>query len=121
MLDFSTSTVTEAPRESLNRFFRLLCSSPVVESQDSDGILYWHSEIPHPWFNGVLLNRLPAGNEKHNIVQSSAYFKARGVKVHTLWPGSADRKVNIPLEGTPQMPDVKPRQGTARNRPSFCW
>ena len=76
---------TDAPKASLNAFFRQLTYSAKVNASDTGGLLRWRTAIPHPWFNGVLSSRAPSGDESATIQEQVAYFHLQGVSSFTWW------------------------------------
>lgn len=85
--DLSTSAMSKAVRSNLYAFFRNLGQSPHVECYEDEGLLRWHSAIAHPWFNGVLVNRLPAADEAQTIGETVAYFQTKKARLFTWWIG----------------------------------
>lgn len=81
---------TAAPSVSLNSFYRLLGSTPAVESQTEDGLFYWCTKMSHPWFNGLLAARKPGGDEAKNIRKMVSFFAERKVKDFTFWLDNFD-------------------------------
>ena len=76
---------TQAPRASLNAFFRMLANSGKANSLEAGGLVRWQTAIAHPWFNGVLISRPPSGDETSIIQEQMAYFRLQGVDSFTWW------------------------------------
>jgi hypothetical protein len=81
----SGPALASAVKENLYAFFRSFGRSPVAEFSETSGLSRWHTRIPHPWFNGVLSARPPAGDEAEMIRETQAYFRQRGVPIFTWW------------------------------------
>jgi GNAT superfamily N-acetyltransferase len=83
--DFSTPALAGAIKGNLYAFFRYFEHSSKAEMHHESGLMYWHTRIQHPWFNGVVSNRLPANQAGQKIQEILAYFKSRGVTGFTWW------------------------------------
>jgi hypothetical protein len=75
----------DAPKASLNAFFRAFAHSSKADFSDAGGVLRWHTQIAHPWFNGVLASRPPSSNESAVIQEQVAYFRHQGVDIFSWW------------------------------------
>jgi ribosomal protein S18 acetylase RimI-like enzyme len=97
--DFSTAALAGAIKGNLYEFFRYFEHSSKAEMHHESGLVYWHTRIQHPWFNGVVSNRLPANQAGPKIQEIMAYFKSRGVTGFTWWiqsevePGELGRQL----------------------------
>jgi ribosomal protein S18 acetylase RimI-like enzyme len=79
------TALASAVKENLYAFFRSFSRSAVAEFSESAGLARWHTRIPHPWFNAVLVARPPAGDDAETIRETQQYFRARGVPIFTWW------------------------------------
>ncbi|MCI0397015.1 MAG: hypothetical protein L0332_10320 [Chloroflexi bacterium] len=85
LTDLSRPALTAAVKANLYAFFRSLGRSPQVDFYESPNLVRWQSPIPHPWFNGVLSTRPPAGDQDQTIQDTLSYFRSRGVTGITWW------------------------------------
>lgn len=76
-----TSTV----KANLYEFFRLLRTSPQAKFSENDGLLRWHTTIPHPWFSGILCTRPPDDQAGQAIQEALDYFSSHKVGTFTWW------------------------------------
>jgi ribosomal protein S18 acetylase RimI-like enzyme len=76
---------TTAPAASLKSLFKYLRNSPAAETFSKDGLFYWHTPLPHPWFNGMLVSRGPSRDENEIIAQTRDFFADRKVNAYTVW------------------------------------
>lgn len=76
---------TRTVKANLYEFFRALRTSPQTKFLENDGLLRWHTGIPHPWFNGVLCTRSPDGNAAQAIQETMDYFSSQQVNTFTWW------------------------------------
>ena len=78
-------SLADAPKASLNAFFRTFVRSNKADFSDADGVLRWRTPIAHPWFNGVLASRPPSSHESAIIQEHVAYFRRQGVDIFSWW------------------------------------
>lgn len=67
----------------LYALFRTFGGSAIAEFETRPGACWWHTEIPHPWFNGVLCSQEAA--EDAILEEALAFFAARQVGDFTWW------------------------------------
>ena len=86
MLDaLSPSDLSFAPKTSLYAFFRYLSQSTHAEYAEEDGLFRWHTQVPHPWFNGVICSRPPTGQDAQLIADCIRYYQSRKVTMFSWW------------------------------------
>jgi ribosomal protein S18 acetylase RimI-like enzyme len=84
--DLSTLSLTSAVKANLYAFFgKIGVSSAAVVQHHSHGFR-WHTQISHPWFNGMLSMRFPAGKADQIIHETVNFFQANHVSSFTWWP-----------------------------------
>src|SRR5687767_9999109 len=69
LADPSSEAVANAVKANLHDFFRHLGHVTGTASGDS-GLERWHTQVPFPWFNGVLASR-PAIDGDENLVREA--------------------------------------------------
>ncbi|MEJ2351991.1 MAG: hypothetical protein P8Y03_19555, partial [Anaerolineales bacterium] len=65
--DFPIPALAGAIKGNLYEFFRYFEHSSKAEMHHESGLMVWHTRIQHPWFNGVVSNRLPANQAGQKI------------------------------------------------------
>jgi ribosomal protein S18 acetylase RimI-like enzyme len=85
LLRITDPVVKYAPKENLFAFFRNFANSPAAEVVEEDGLVRWHTQVPHPWFNGVLCRNRPGPDESATIRGTCGYFLSKGVGAITWW------------------------------------
>jgi GNAT superfamily N-acetyltransferase len=83
--DLSPSAQALAIKANLYAFFKSMRHSPAATVYDRSYGFQWHTAIPHPWFNGILVSRPPAENAAQAIAETLAYFRSRHVSSFTWW------------------------------------
>jgi GNAT superfamily N-acetyltransferase len=83
--DLSPSAQALAIKANLYAFFKSMRHSPAATVHQRDYGFQWHTAIPHPWFNGILVSRPPAENAAQAIGETLAYFRSREVSSFTWW------------------------------------
>ncbi len=81
----SHSTLATAAKNNLYAFFRCVGGSSQAEFSEASGLARWHTQVPHPWFNGVLSTRPAAANEERAVQSALGYFDSRDVSSFTWW------------------------------------
>jgi ribosomal protein S18 acetylase RimI-like enzyme len=85
LTDLSPTVMAAAIKSNLYAFFRSLSSSKLVEFSEDSKAARWLTQIPHPWFNGVLVKQ-PAGSDEESFISDfMSYFKSRQVSSCSLW------------------------------------
>jgi ribosomal protein S18 acetylase RimI-like enzyme len=79
------AALAAAAKNNLYAFFRCLGRSSQAEFSEAGGLARWHTQVPHPWFNGVLSTRPAAGNEEQTVQGALGYFDSRDVSSFTWW------------------------------------
>jgi GNAT superfamily N-acetyltransferase len=85
LTDLSAPALIVAIKANPYAFFRYLGRSSSAEFAEGPSWCRWHTQIPHPWFNGVLSTQ-PADQNAAQLIQDTlAYFRARKVSSLTWW------------------------------------
>jgi ribosomal protein S18 acetylase RimI-like enzyme len=79
------AALAAATKNNLYAFFRCLGQSSQAEFSEAGGLARWHTQIPHPWFNGVLSTRPAADDEEATVQSVLGYFDSRDVSSFTWW------------------------------------
>ena len=87
--DLSEAALCYANRANLFDFFKLASRSSAARSAQVGGLLRWETDVPHPWFSGVLCDRAPGDDAAQLVEEIIAHFQAREF---TWWlhPGCMD-------------------------------
>jgi ribosomal protein S18 acetylase RimI-like enzyme len=80
----SHSALATAAKDNLYAFFRCVGGSSRAEFSEAGGLARWHTQVPHPWFNGVLSTRPPVNGERA-VQDALGYFDSRDVASFTWW------------------------------------
>jgi len=83
--ELSKPALGYAVKANLVAFFRQLESCPAIRFDQREGFCRWHSEVPYPWFNGVLSSRPARLEDEPYIDQAVTYFKTHGQPAMTWW------------------------------------
>jgi GNAT superfamily N-acetyltransferase len=83
--DLSTRAMSRAIRNNLYAFFRNLRNCEHVVFEEEKQLIRWHSDVHHPWFNGVLVTQPPAANEAQTIQEAISFFRSYDVPLFTWW------------------------------------
>lgn len=94
LADLSGPALARAVKANLHEFFRCVAGAGETESFGDPELTAWHTEVPFPWFNGVLASRPAADGDGESVRAASAWFKARGVRTFTWWLGAT-----VPRQG----------------------
>jgi ribosomal protein S18 acetylase RimI-like enzyme len=82
--DLRTPNLAAGIQANLHAFLKLIGQN---QAQPLPGILRWQTELQHPWFNGVLVERAPDPQAVEVIHQLKNLFQAGGVRRWTWWVG----------------------------------
>jgi ribosomal protein S18 acetylase RimI-like enzyme len=85
LVDLSAPVLVTAIKANLLAFLRSLNGSPGVEFSQQAGLIRWRTEIPHPWFNGVLSTRPATEDDSRAVQDALAYFSFHKVGSFTWW------------------------------------
>lgn len=77
--------LARATRQNLTDFYRFLARSPAAEYREASGIARWRTPLAHPWFNGILLQRLPRPGDAETLACLIEEFVATPATPFTLW------------------------------------
>jgi len=83
--DFSKQSLMNAISANLYGFFRFFGKSDKVEFFENDHLIRWHTKVPHPWFNGVLITRDSEEIGETIIQDSSTFFETHEVAQFSWW------------------------------------
>jgi ribosomal protein S18 acetylase RimI-like enzyme len=81
----SPSAQAVAIKANLYAFFKSMRQSPAATTNDRPYGFQWHTAIPHPWFNGILITQPPAKNAAQVVGEVVAYFQSRNIANFTWW------------------------------------
>jgi GNAT superfamily N-acetyltransferase len=85
LTDLSDGSLARAIKANLYAFFRNLGNSDQVEYYKDPGLIRWRTQIPHPWFNGVLSTQTPGDSSSTLIRENLDYFRIHQVESITWW------------------------------------
>lgn len=88
----STELTLLAMESAYSRMFRTAAGTPGFAFVEEPGLTRIQSIVPTPWFNSVLVTRLPVAEQDAAIARLTALYRASGVPL--LWrlgPGSTER------------------------------
>ncbi|MDQ7842592.1 MAG: hypothetical protein QN141_00675 [Armatimonadota bacterium] len=85
LADFSPPALAQAVKTNLHNFFRYIARATPTESLGDPELTRWHTQVPFPWFNGVLASRPPTNGDEETVQTAIAWFKARAVTRFTWW------------------------------------
>jgi hypothetical protein len=77
--------LARATKQNLTDFFRFLARAPVAHYWEVEGIARWRTPVPHPWFNGCLLRRLPRAGDVDRLAHALEPFVQPARVPFTLW------------------------------------
>ncbi|MDR7471064.1 MAG: hypothetical protein QN201_13120, partial [Armatimonadota bacterium] len=85
LADFSTPALAHAVKSNLHDFFRYIARATQTESFGDPELTRWHTQVPFPWFNGMLASRPPTSGDEGTVHTAITWFKARAVTSFTWW------------------------------------
>lgn len=85
LTDLSPAALSVAIKANLYAFFQALSAPPQNTLPDGSLSFRWYTGIPHPWFNGVLCSRSPAGDAARTVRDTLGYFQAQSVSDFSWW------------------------------------
>ena len=85
LTDLSDSALVNAIKANLLEFFRYLGCAAQTDFYADDRYTRWHTQLPHPWFNGVIALQPPGAEDVPFIEETTAYFRSRDVSLFTWW------------------------------------
>jgi GNAT superfamily N-acetyltransferase len=85
LTDLSPAVLAGAAKSNLYALFRQFGRSSVADFHTRPGASWWHTQVAHPWFNGVLAGQDGVG-QPALVQEVLAFFKARQVGSFTWWP-----------------------------------
>lgn len=83
--NLSDASLARAVIGNLHDIFRHLRKSRSADFESNDGIVRWHTPMPHPWFNGVLSERTARPGDSELVLDAAAYFAPRGWEQFSWW------------------------------------
>ena len=83
--DVSAEALVTAIRANMCDFFRHTSKSNPAEHFEDAKFTRWYTPLPHPWFNGVLSSNPPMDDDDPFIVETTKYFRGKGVHAFTWW------------------------------------
>lgn len=81
----SDEALVTAIRANMSDLFKLMSAASPEEQFENGKFARWHTPLPHPWFNGVLSSKPPAGQDEEFIEETLRFFRDRGVHTFTWW------------------------------------
>jgi GNAT superfamily N-acetyltransferase len=84
--DLSVLSLTSAVKANLYAFFGKIGDSNAAVVQHHSHGFRWHTQISHPWFNGMLSMCFPTAEASQIIHDTVNYFRAKHVSSFTWWP-----------------------------------
>ena len=88
LTDLSRAALAASIPANLHAYFGLFASR---QEQPLAGILRWETDLQHPWFNGVLVDRPPEPRDEQLAQDLRAYFQTRGARHWSWWVGQPGR------------------------------
>ena len=85
LTDTSPAALAAAVSANLNALNRHLGRSPHAAADERHGFYRWRTQVPHPYFNGVILSGPPDTTANERVHEALAYFRAEGVAATTWW------------------------------------
>lgn len=83
--DTSAATLRRAVRDNLLQLLRAFGRAPSCRLDVGDGWCWWRAPVPHPWFNGVASQALPAGGVARLLGTAAPELARSGAKAFRWW------------------------------------
>jgi GNAT superfamily N-acetyltransferase len=85
LTDRSPAALAAAVSANLNALNRNLGRSPHAAVLERSNFYRWRTQVPHPYFNGVIVSAPPDATSRERVREALAYFRAEGVAATTWW------------------------------------
>jgi GNAT superfamily N-acetyltransferase len=85
LTDLSQQNLASSIQTNMHDFFRQFALNQPQPRADS---LRWQTELMHPWFNGVLVDRSPEPGDESLIQELQEFYGSRGIQSWTWWVDS---------------------------------
>ena len=82
LTDLSQQNLATSIQTNMHDFFRQFALQQPQPRSDSQR---WQTDIQHPWFNGVLVDRLPEPGDENLIQELQEFFRSKGIQNWTWW------------------------------------
>lgn len=85
LTDLSTPALAQAAETNLHEFLRYLGRATHTPPLADPSLTRWHTQVPYPWFNGMLAERPAAAGDEQVVAEAIAWFTAQGFAQFTWW------------------------------------
>jgi ribosomal protein S18 acetylase RimI-like enzyme len=85
LTDLSPSSLAMAIKANLYAFFQSCRYSSKATVHDSSHGFRWHTNVSHPWFNGILSTLSPTADATQTVHDTLNYFQSHNINSFTWW------------------------------------
>jgi GNAT superfamily N-acetyltransferase len=85
LTDHSAPVLSAGIKANLHAFFKSFHRSSLARVSEIPQGFRWHTDVAHPWFNGVFCSSPPADESSRTIQATLDYFRSQGVSMFTWW------------------------------------